>query len=455
MSYGVGMSQTDFAAACAALAAEPGSLAWLDAGPAATSGASYLLIPAQEEHRLQASVAAGTVDEWRNGTHHQHPGDIFTALAQRWTPQTSAAPAPHSARFSGGWAGWFGYECAAHTLDLALVTEPAGYPDAAWFAVGAWARLDHATDRVEIAGTDSAARDRLSRAMDAGQRAAELPPERVASWRDDAEHYLRAIDRAQQHIADGEAYQLCLTSRVSGPEPFAHPWRAYLRLRQASPSHHGSFIRIGDTAVLSSSPEQFLEITPAGRIRSKPIKGTRPRSDDALRDAELARELRDSPKEQAENVMIVDLMRNDLARHAVTGSVRVPQLLEVESYAPVHQLVSTVDAQLAPGTHPIDAIRDAFPAGSMTGAPKHRAVQLLQQLESGPRGIYSGASGYLSNDGSVDLAMNIRCIVARPDGWSVGGGGGVTALSVPEEELAEARLKAQRLLAVLGVEQAD
>lgn len=276
----------------------------------------------------------------------------------------------------------------------------------------------------------------------------------AAQWRDAPERYAEQVRAAQQLIADGENYQLCFTSRVSGPERI-DALSTYLRLREAAPSHHGSFLRIGDTALLSSSPEQFLELTPRGQLTSKPIKGTRRRATDAAEDAQLASELRASDKERAENVMIVDLMRNDLGRVAVTGSVSVPNLLEVESYAPVHQLVSTVRAQLDPNRHPLDAVTAAFPAGSMTGAPKHRAVAHLQELESGPRGIYSGAHGYLSNDGSIDLAMTIRSIVARPDGWSVGAGGGITALSDPAAETAEARLKAAALLGVLGAEPAE
>src|SRR5690606_11029463 len=182
----------------------------------------------------------------------------------------------------------------------------------------------------------------------------------------------------------------------------------------------------------------------------KPIKGTRPRGRTTAQDEALHAELLGSDKERAENLMIVDLMRNDLGRVCEVGSVSVPSLLTVESYAHVHQLVSTVRGRLRDDVTVMDAVASCFPAGSMTGAPKLAAVRILDSLERRPRGIYSGAFGYVSLDGRVDLAMVIRSIVIDADGASIGAGGGITALSIPDEELAEAKLKAAALLAVLG-----
>ncbi|MFM6974384.1 MAG: anthranilate synthase component I family protein [Agromyces sp.] len=449
-------SRDALALAADRLAREPGSLAWLDAGPEAAVGRSYLIVPAELEHRLSANVQRQRVRESHGAIDTWHDGSIFSVLRERWHPEHGSGAA---ARFSGGWVGWFGYECAADTLGIAMRTEGPEFLDAAWFAAGAWATLEHETGTVRIDGDDRRARARLESALAADSPADPGPREsspsvRHARWRDTPAQYAAHVRAAQRHIADGEAYQLCLTSRVSGSETL-DAMGVYQALRARVPSHHGSFIRIGETAIASASPEQFLELSPEGRLRTKPIKGTRPRSHDPAADDALARELRESEKERAENVMIVDLMRNDLGRVAVTGSVWVPELLRVERYAPVHQLVSTVEAQLAPDRHPIDAIVAAFPAGSMTGAPKHRAVLRLQGIESGPRGVYSGAHGYLSLDGSLDLAMTIRSIVVRPDGWTIGAGGGITALSIAEEEVAEAQLKAAALLAAIGVENAD
>lgn len=438
------------------LAREPGSIAWLDAGPTAETGRSYLIVPSSEPTVLTANIATSAVRH--NGDLDGEHATVFDALRDSWNvDRVDAVDAVDEVRFAGGWVGWFGYECAANTLDLALRTEGPDALDAAWFAAGAWMTLDHASGQIALSGDDKSAVDRLERALlgsDDAQPEAQPSPLN-ARWRDSREEYAMAVAKAQSLIVDGEAYQLCLTSRVRGDGLNESAETIYLRLRAATPSHHGSFVRIEDTAVLSASPEQFLEVSPGGRIQSKPIKGTRRRSSDPHLDRVLANELLHSDKEQAENVMIVDLMRNDLGRVAVPGTVTVPSLLEVESYRPVHQLVSTVQAQLDPHRHRIDAIEAAFPAGSMTGAPKHRAVTRLQEIETGPRGIYSGATGYLSNDGSVDLAMNIRCIVIREGEWVIGAGGGVTALSNPEDEVEEARLKAQALLAVLGAQPAD
>ncbi len=257
------------------------------------------------------------------------------------------------------------------------------------------------------------------------------------------------IEACKAAIVEGEAYQLCLTTEATvhvSPDPVA----TYLALRSLSPTHHGALLRAGGVSLLSASPEQFLTVTPDRIVESKPIKGTRPRGASPEADEQLRTELVESEKERAENLMIVDLMRNDIGRVSEVGSVTVTSLLAVESYAQVHQLVSTVRGILAEGLRPVDAIGACFPAGSMTGAPKHSATVILDALEHRPRGIYSGAFGYLGFDGAVDLAMVIRSIVIDRESSTVGAGGGITALSVPIEELAEAKLKAAALLSVLG-----
>ncbi|MET0974079.1 MAG: anthranilate synthase component I family protein, partial [Leifsonia sp.] len=275
------------------------------------------------------------------------------------------------------------------------------------------------------------------------------PGRHVARWRHDGSSYERLVVSCQEAITRGDAYQLCLTNTITVDGGF-DPLEVYLRLRAGSPTHHGGFLRFGDLALLSASPEQFLQVTPEGRVRTKPIKGTRPRGHSVARDVELRTELEASDKEQAENLMIVDLMRNDLGRIAELGTVSVTSLLAVESYAHVHQLVSTVEASLASGLTAVDALRACFPAGSMTGAPKISAMRILSALEDGPRGIYSGAYGYVGVDGSLDLAMVIRSIVVAPGSATIGTGGGITALSVPAEEVEETRIKARALLAALG-----
>ena len=436
----------------AALFADQRNAVWLDSsGPVAGAtapGTSYL---GRGSRRATASVSAGTVTV--DGL--TVPGTIFDFLRS----ELAADSVDPGDGFRLGWVGWLGYELRALTLGQPA-TRSGQREDAAFLFLDAVIAFDHATSTMRALAMDAAALDELiERLSGVGparpakprlEQPAALGTPRVA-WTYDDQEYLAMIAACQDAIIEGEAYQLCLTTEVSvdiHPDPF----ETYLALRESSPTHHGSYFRIGDVAILSASPEQFLAVSPGGTIESKPIKGTRPRGATMERDAELASELLGNEKERAENLMIVDLMRNDIARVSAIGTVSVPSLHVIETYSHVHQLVSTVRGTLAAGVDAVDAVVACFPAGSMTGAPKRRATEILDLLEARPRGIYSGAFGYFGLDGRVDLAMVIRSIVLDERGATIGTGGGITALSVPAEELAEARLKAAALLAVLGVE---
>lgn len=245
------------------------------------------------------------------------------------------------------------------------------------------------------------------------------------------------------HIREGDSYVLCLTTAIEAPPIDAVATHG--RLRSASPVHHGGLLRIAGVTVSSASPETFLRVE-GGIATTRPIKGTRRRGADD--DAALALELYESEKERAENVMIVDLCRNDLQRVCAPGTVEVTSLLGVESYPTVHQLVSTVQGRLLPGVGPLDTVRALFPAGSMTGAPKRRTVELLQALEGGRRGVYSGCFGLVAGE-TCHLAMVIRSVVADAHGTHIGVGGGITALSEPAFEVEELHVKAAALLASL------
>ena len=282
------------------------------------------------------------------------------------------------------------------------------------------------------------------------------PPEPVhpeglqATWRDDTAAYRELISQAREAIRQGEVYQLCLTTSVSVPCGL-RDWELHQLLRSTHPTHHQALLRLGGVSVVSASPETFLTLDPSGRAVTRPIKGTRPRGQSEREDRLFVDQLVQSEKERAENLMIVDLMRNDFLRVCDTGSVAVEGLFEVESYSSVHQLVSTVTGVLRDDCDGVDLIEACFPAGSMTGAPKHRAVTLLQQMEQAPRGVYSGAWGWLGADGSLELAMTIRTAVLRDGVAEVGVGGGITWSSEPGEEIAEVGHKARKLLGVLGV----
>lgn len=272
----------------------------------------------------------------------------------------------------------------------------------------------------------------------------------AVSWRDTPEVYREKIAQAREYIRQGQAYQLCLTTNLT-VDSTVSDHELYRLLRMHNPAPHQALFRIGGVSMVASSPETFLAISRDGVVTTKPIKGTRARGDTAARDEEIAKELAASEKEQAENLMIVDLMRNDLSRVCDESSIAVPQLLVVESYPSVHQLVSTVTGKLSDQVSALDAVKACFPGGSMTGAPKHRAVSLLSDIESGPRGAYSGCFGIFSVDGSVSLAMTIRTVFLSNNQVSLGVGGGITWSSEADAEVAEVGHKARAVLRCLGV----
>lgn len=420
----------DPADAWAALCAGADAAFWLDSGPQATTGTSYLGVAARVTTDFDAPVL-----DWLR--------------AQQYGVDTSEV----AGGFTLGWVGWLGYELRGETMGV-TVRRASRYPDAAWMYVDRCLAFDHERGEVRLVtlgDIDEYRASVLEALSSAAPRPVAEPVETspAVTWAYSDEQYLAMIAACQAAIREGDAYQLCLTTEArvdARPDPYA----TYLALRASSPTHHGALLVAGDIALLSATPEQFLSVSADGVIESKPIKGTRPRGLTGLADEELRFELESSEKERAENLMIVDLMRNDIGRVAAVGSVTVTSLLAVESYAHVHQLVSTVRGVLADGFTGIDAIAACFPAGSMTGAPKRSATLILDSLENRPRGIYSGAFGYVGLDGAIDLAMVIRSIVIDGEGSTVGTGGGITALSDPGEELAEARLKAAALLRVLG-----
>ena len=361
----------------------------------------------------------------------------------------------------GGWVGWVGYETGVDAAGAPIADPEAGVPGELWLAVRGLAVFDHSahtltrhglidldvpTGAAAEAPTPSAAHPQRSLAHVSGE--SEPAAASVARSRHTPTEYAALIERCRDAIRAGDAYQLCLTTRFE-VDGTIDPVVAHRALRHATPAHHGGIIRSGGVALVSASPEQFVQVR-GTTVRTRPIKGTRPRGQDAAADAALAAELVASRKERAENVMIVDLMRNDLARMCEPGTVAVERLLEVESYPAVHQLVSTVAGRLPAGATVDDVLRAAFPAGSMTGAPKLSAMTILHGLENGPRGVYSGCFGWVGASGGLDLAMVIRSIVTHPGGAYVGAGGGITWLSDAAEEVAEVGLKARAPLRAVG-----
>jgi para-aminobenzoate synthetase len=428
----------------------------------------------------------------------------------RWLDGVWDGPDGYPCEFTLGWLGYLGYELKRETGG-SDVTAPT--PDACLLFAGRAVVLDHLERTAWLLALDTPdAEDWLGTARSAVTEAAREPaagggtavvhpapgPAPVEfTARDTEACYKAKIAEAQHEIFEGNTYEVCLTTTLSaaaaasllapaspaGPDGAGalDPWQAYLALRRRNPAPFASYLRFGDLAVASTSPERFLKIAADGGMRAEPIKGTRRRDADPGRDAALRRDLESSPKDRAENIMIVDLLRNDLSHFAVPGSVTVSRLCAVESYATVHQLVSTIDARLRPGMPRAEAVAACFPAGSMTGAPKVSTMAILDRLEGGPRGVYSGAIGYFSLNGATDLAVAIRTLVfsagagphgAGPHGvgrdgnpatgdpglgdpgmvLSLGVGGAITADSSPQDEYEEIRTKAFGVLSALGAE---
>jgi para-aminobenzoate synthetase component I len=287
-----------------------------------------------------------------------------------------------------------------------------------------------------------------SAAFTAGQASSgTLPP--VQSYFDESS-YSRAVQTVKDHIAAGDVYQVCLTHRLEAHMEGGSAWDLYRELRQINPAPFASFLRFPEVEIVSSSPERFLKLDQNGLAESRPIKGTRPRGNTPAEDESLRNELRDSSKDRAENVMIVDLVRNDFGRVCEYRTVQVPDFLAIEPYATVFQMVSTVQGRLAGERDRFDLIRACFPGGSMTGAPKIEAMKIIDQLEPVARGIYSGAIGYLDFRGPMDLSMVIRTIIVEDGRCYFHVGGGIVADSDPRDEYRETLDKAWALVVALG-----
>lgn len=361
--------------------------------------------------------------------------------------------------FAGGALGYWGYDlglriCAGIAVDAGHLSDKECLPDMA-IGIYDWALvLDHQLHTARLVS-----RQRFSETAkllpQLLQRLLNSPPLPDDTFRVQGKitssftvaSYAAAFAQVQDYLKAGDCYQVNLAQRFSAAAS-GDALGAYLTLRSLSPAPYSAFLNFPQAQILCASPERFLRVQ-NGSVETRPIKGTRPRSSDARQDRQLADELRNHPKDRAENLMIVDLLRNDLGKSCTPGSVRVPKLFEVESFANVHHLVSTVEGKLAEGRDALHLLRDCFPGGSVTGAPKQRAMQIIEQLEPNRRGIYCGAIGYVGFDGNMDSNIVIRTLVYSGAEVRCWAGGGIVADSEVAAEYQETLDKASAMLKLL------
>ncbi len=430
---------------------------WLDGASAAGPRFSFLAGGSRYASELLTyDAATGCVNVERYGATQTFPTDFFEYLKRRLGEVHPSAPDLPFA-FNGGWIGYAGYELKADCG--ASAAHRASTPDSTFLLVERFVALDHGTGELYFVylgepadhGAAEAWFDDLTQRLAHPTRvrthAAAEPIVFTASQTRAA--YLSHIAASLAHIRDGESYEVCLTHQLKADTQM-DPLAYYHRLRQSNPAPYAAFLRFPKLSIACSSPERFLQVSAEGAVETKPIKGTIRRGRTPEEDNGLREQLANDVKSRAENLMIVDLMRNDLGRVCEVGSVIVPGLMQIESYATVHQLVSTIAGQLRPGQTAVDCLRAAFPGGSMTGAPKHRTLEIIDSLEPEARGIYSGCLGYLAFNGAADFNIVIRTAVFEGNRVSIGVGGAIVALSDPVEEWEEALLKAEALLRAFG-----
>ena len=462
-----------------------------DAYPLLTGGAKYSfwLDSAREESPMSVASYVGVVpaklsplrvDSARAAAESgaEDPfAQLETALAcaPRVHPDVAAAT-DLPAGLRGGYVGYFGYEARAamglehgHPVPGYLPAHEAPTPDSLWLPAVRYLVHEHARPgcaaRSWLVGDESwceAAERLLSAALTPeGECASETTPVNTPGNAPEltepllfpapaAEAYMDAVRASQHEIYEGNSYEVCLTAqtnaRIQNPSPELF-FELYRRQRTHNAAPYAAYLRCGDFSVLSSSPERFLSVDTHRNAQTKPIKGTVPRGATPEEDAAAAAWLRTDEKTRAENLMIVDLLRNDLSTVSDPASVRVPVLMGVESYSTVHQLVSTVSSRLREGVSAVAAARACFPGGSMTGAPKPSTMQIIEGLEGRARGVYSGALGFVSVDGSANLSIVIRTLVAHDEGTvTLAAGGAVVADSDPAAEYEEMLTKLRAAL---------
>ncbi|WP_068269671.1 aminodeoxychorismate synthase [Aldersonia kunmingensis] len=399
-------------------------------------------------------VTTTTVRVHRDGGADVHHATIFDYLsAELGRRKIDCAPMPFD--FTGGYVGYFGYETKA---DCGSPNQfESDVPDARLIFADRFVAVDHVANATYLIALElddepgsatqwlDATRDALAAVPDwSNPPTLFVEPDTTAvesALTRGRARYLDDIAACDRALRSGESYEICLTDSMRSPAITAGI-DFYRTLRRCNPAPYAAYLRFDDVEVACSSPERFLKLDRCGVVESKPIKGTAARGDNPAEDDFLRRSLAADPKTRAENLMIVDLLRNDLGRVCEIGTVHVPELMVTETYATLHQLVSTVRGTLRPGLNAIDVLRACFPGGSMTGAPKLRTMEILDTLETEARGVYSGTIGFLALNRTADLNIVIRTAVRAGGQWRIGAGGAIVLDSVAEDEYHEMVLKA-------------
>ncbi len=383
----------------------------------------------------------------------------FTVLGELLSKPWESIP---DLPFTGGAIGFFSYDLCRYMEKIpAIAADDASVPDMV-MGMYSWAVVvDHKKRRSVLVGDRSRTRVnqdwdeliKLFASPDAGKRYPEFRVNTPVTSNMTREYYRRAFGKVKKYILQGDCYQVNLAQRfVAGVE--GSPWLAYRILRKINPSPFSAYMNYPELQVLSNSPEQFLSVREKN-VKTRPIKGTRPRSSDPFRDRVLAQELADSLKDRAENLMIVDLMRNDISKNCALGSVQVPALFDVESFPNVHHMVSTITGKLPDRRSALDLLRGCFPGGSITGAPKIRSMQIIEELEPHRRGVYCGSIGYMGYDGNMDMNIAIRTILHKQQQMYFFAGGGIVQDSSADAEYQETLDKATAMMRLLEGNRAD
>ncbi len=429
------------------IAGQPWSV-FLDSGYPYSNQGRYDIIAADPVCTL---VTHGDITEiTRNNLSIKSSADPFDLVKQQLASDfISVDDLP----FNGGAIGYFSYDLARRLETLPVIAEDAEHIAEMAVGIYKWAVIvDHLQKKSYLVGQDC--EEQKWHALIA--QFSQLPEQqahdsfKVVSTIDsnmDKAFYTQAFNRIKQYLKEGDCYQVNLAQRfVARCE--GDPWTAYQLLRELNAAPFSCYLNLPEVQILSSSPERFLKLT-KGVVETKPIKGTRPRKQDDAEDRQQIKSLESSNKDRAENLMIVDLLRNDISKTCKKGSVKVPVIFNVESYATVHHLVSTVTGILADNQHALDLLKSCFPGGSITGAPKIRAMEIIEELEPNRRGVYCGAIGYIGFDGNMDSNIAIRTLVHSKNTIRFWAGGGIVNDSLVEDEYQESFDKAAALLDLL------